>query len=130
MPLAWLWKRICGAPELAKKLGINQTSKLICWGNSYNSCYSWSKEKRDWRIIFNLKKGRRAEKGRFLYMIRLTTCTNEFNAQLLKGALESEGIPAMLSNEIMSGYIGTQGVDVLVKEENLEAAKKILEQQK
>ena len=35
----------------------------------------------------------------------------------------------MLSNEIMSGYIGTQGVDVLVKEENLEAAKKILELQ-
>ena len=62
-------------------------------------------------------------------MIRLTTCTNEFNAQLLKGALESEGIPAMLSNEIMSGYLGTQGVDILVKEEDLEAAKKILEQQ-
>jgi hypothetical protein len=38
----------------------------------------------------------------FFSMVRLTTCTNEFNAQLLKGALESEGIPAMLSNEIMS----------------------------
>lgn len=61
-------------------------------------------------------------------MIRLTTCINDFNAQLLKGALESEGIKAMLSNEIMSGYIGTQNVDVLVNEENLEAAKKILEQ--
>ena len=48
-------------------------------------------------------------------MVRLTTCTNEFNAQLLKGALESEGIPAMFSNEIMSGYLGTQGIDVLVK---------------
>ena len=70
-------------------------------------------------------------RGRFyiLFMIRLTTCTNDFNAQLLKGALESEGIPAMLSNEIMSGYMGTQGVDILVKEEDLEAAKKILEQQ-
>ena len=62
-------------------------------------------------------------------MIRLTTCTNEFNANLLKGALESEGIPAMFSNEIMSGYLGTPGVDVLVREEDLEAAKKILEQQ-
>ena len=62
-------------------------------------------------------------------MVRLTTCTNEFNAQLLKGALESEGIPAMLSNEIMSGYLGTQGADVLVKEEDFEAAQKILEQQ-
>ena len=128
MPLAWLWKRICVAPEFAKKLGINQTSKLICWGNSYNSCYSWSKEKRDWRIIFNLKKGRRAEKGRFLYMIRLTTCPNVFNASLLKGALENEGIPAMLSNEIMCGYMG-QDVDILVKEEDFEAAKKILGQQ-
>ena len=70
-------------------------------------------------------------RGRFyiLFMIRLTTCTNEFNANLLKGALENEGIPAMLSNEIMSGYMGTQGVDVLVREEDLEAAKKILEQQ-
>ena len=76
-----------------------------------------------------MKKGRRAEKGRFLYMIRLTTCPNVFNASLLKGALENEGIPAMLSNEIMSGYMGTQGVDVLVKEEDFEAAKKILEQQ-
>ena len=62
-------------------------------------------------------------------MIRLTTCPNVFNANLLKGALENEGIPAMLSNEIMSGYMGTPGVDVLVKEEDLEAAKKILEQQ-
>ena len=62
-------------------------------------------------------------------MIRLTTCPNVFNANLLKGALENEGIPAMLSNEIMSGYMGTQGVDVLVKEEDFEAAKKILEQQ-
>jgi hypothetical protein len=70
-------------------------------------------------------------RGRFyiLFMIRLTTCTNEFNANLLKGALENEGIPAMLSNEIMSGYMGTQGVDVLVKEEHFEAGKKILEQQ-
>ena len=70
-------------------------------------------------------------RGRFyiLFMIRLTTCINEFNAQLLKGALENEGIPAMLSNEIMSGYLGTPGVDVLVREEDLEAAKKILEQQ-
>ena len=80
----------------------------------------------------SLPTGEGGGRGRFyiLFMIRLTTCTNEFNAQLLKGALESEGIPAMLSNEIMSGYIGTQGVDVLVKEENFEAAKKILELQK
>ena len=62
-------------------------------------------------------------------MVRLTTCTDDFNAQLLKGALESEGIPAMFSNEIMSGYLGTQGVDILVKEEDLEAARKIIEQQ-
>jgi hypothetical protein len=65
----------------------------------------------------------------YFSMVRLTTCTNEFNAQLPKGALESEGIPAMLSNEIMNGYIGTQGADVLVKEEGLEAANEILEQQ-
>ena len=75
------------------------------------------------------QEARRAERGHYLLMIRLTNCTNEFNAQLLKGALESEGIPAMLSNEIMSGYMGTQGVDILVKEEDLEAAKKILDQQ-
>ena len=61
-------------------------------------------------------------------MIRLTTCPNVFNANLLKGALENEGIPAMLSNEIMCGYMG-QDVDVLVKEEDLEAAKKILLEQ-
>ena len=48
-------------------------------------------------------------------MVRLTTCTDDFNAQLLKGALESEGISAMFSNEIMSGFWGTPGVDVLVQ---------------
>lgn len=74
-------------------------------------------------------KARNKNPKTYFSMVRLTTCTNEFNAQLLKGALESEGIPAMLSNEIMSGYLGTQGADVLVKEEDLEAAKKILEQQ-
>ena len=49
-----------------------------------------------------------------------------FNANLLKGALENDGIPAILSNEIMCGFLG-QDVDVLVKEEDYEAAKKILE---
>jgi hypothetical protein len=29
----------------------------------------------------------------------------------------------------MSGYLGTQGIDILVKEEDLEAARKIIEQQ-
>ena len=61
-------------------------------------------------------------------MIKLTTCPNVFNANLLKGALENDGIPAILSNEIMCGFLG-QDVDVLVKEEDFEAAKKILEQQ-
>ena len=65
-------------------------------------------------------------RGRFyiLFMIRLTTCTNKFNAQLLKGALESEGISAMFSNEIMSGFWGTPGVDSLFKAEGLEAARR------
>ena len=62
-------------------------------------------------------------------MVRLTTCNNDFNAQMLKGALESEGIPSILNNEIMSGYLGTSGVDILVKEEDLEAAQKVLEMQ-
>ena len=58
--------------------------------------------------------------------VRLTTCPNAFEAELLKGRLESEGIPALLNNEIMSTYPPFGGVDVFINEEDLERATDIL----
>ncbi len=63
----------------------------------------------------------------------LTTCDDAFKAHVLQGALESEGIESILHNEIacnlmpnMNGIMG-MGVQVLVLEEDYEAALKVLE---
>lgn len=71
-----------------------------------------------------------------MVLVELTKCWNSFEAELLKGALESEGIPCMLkgvgfsSVEIGNGGFGASAytIPVLVREEDLEEAKKILEQ--
>ena len=50
--------------------------------------------------------------------VRLITCENDAQAHILQGALENEGIPAILHNEItarvLNGYIGHLGTDILV----------------
>ena len=63
----------------------------------------------------------------------LTTCDDAFKAHVLEGALESEGIESILHNERacnlmpnMNGIMG-MGVQVLVLEEDYEAALKVLE---
>lgn len=65
-------------------------------------------------------------------MVRLTTCNSDFEAQLIKGLLESEGIMSMLTNEnvtnLYAGIIASwTGIDIMVREEDLEQAKAILE---
>jgi hypothetical protein len=60
----------------------------------------------------------------------LTTCDNAMHAHILQGALENEGIPSMLQNELsasvaLQGMIG-MGVQILVFEKDLEKAQKIL----
>jgi hypothetical protein len=62
---------------------------------------------------------------------KLKTCNNNFEAQLLKGALKSEGIVCMLSNENMTNLYGGMisafsGVDVMVLDADYDAAKKIM----
>lgn len=63
--------------------------------------------------------------------VKLTTCENSFQANVIKGRLESEGIQCMLKNENFNFLYGglnnsSVGVDVVVLEEDLERAKIIL----
>ena len=63
--------------------------------------------------------------------VRLTTCNTSYEAHIIKGKLESEGIPSILTNENMSNlYSGLisafSGVDILVNENDLERAKQLL----
>ncbi|MCQ2258937.1 MAG: DUF2007 domain-containing protein [Bacteroidaceae bacterium] len=63
---------------------------------------------------------------------KLTTCNNSFEAELIKGRLESEGIGCVLQGEgvsVLYGGIGAMPVNVLVCEEDLEKAKSIIEDQ-
>lgn len=64
--------------------------------------------------------------------VRLTTCKDAFQANLIKGALENEGIESVLHNENFSNLyrgMGTDfaGVDILVYEDDYEAALHLLE---
>ena len=56
----------------------------------------------------------------------LADCSNAFEANLIKGRLESEGIPCILTNETMSGYPPTEGVQILVSDADLDEAKAII----
>lgn len=64
--------------------------------------------------------------------VRLITCDDSFQANLIKGALENEGIPVILHNEhisdVMRGYIREAStVDILVDEHDSERALQLLE---
>lgn len=64
-------------------------------------------------------------------IVKLTECYNSFEAQLIRTHLESEGIPAMVTGENMSdlycGAVAAFNPRVLVNEEDLERAQKVLE---
>lgn len=64
--------------------------------------------------------------------VRLITCDDSFQANLIKGALENEGISVILHNEhtsdVMRGYIREAStVDVLIDERDSERALQLLE---
>ena len=66
-------------------------------------------------------------------LVKLTTCWNSFEAEILKGKLESAGIPCMLQSsyfsnvEIGNGIANSAcAIPVLVREEDLEEAKKVV----
>ncbi|HBO08004.1 MULTISPECIES: DUF2007 domain-containing protein [Bacteroides] len=67
-------------------------------------------------------------------IVKLMTCDSATQAHIIQGALQNEGIDSMLRNENMSTLLaGLQvsnltGVDILVNEENYEAAINLLEQ--
>lgn len=63
--------------------------------------------------------------------VTLTTCADSFEAHLLKGALASEGIECILTNENMNQIYAGQlslSIGVLVLEKDLEEAQKILQE--
>lgn len=64
--------------------------------------------------------------------VRLITCNDSFQGNVIKGALESEGIAAILHNEhaadVMRGYIPeVSTVDVFIDERDCERALQLLE---
>lgn len=64
--------------------------------------------------------------------IRLITCEDAFRARLIQGALQNEGIPAVIHNENMSGVLRgftptLTGVDIWVYEHDYQAARELLE---
>lgn len=64
-------------------------------------------------------------------LAKLKTCTSDFEAQVLKGALLSEGIVCMLSNENVTNIYGGLnfafgGVDIMVSDADLDAATEIV----
>lgn len=65
--------------------------------------------------------------------VKLMTCENSFQANLIKGKLASEGIPSMLKNENFNFIYGglnnsSLGVDIVVLEDDLERALKVIEE--
>lgn len=64
-------------------------------------------------------------------IVQLQTCSNAFEAQIIKARLEAEGIPAIVADENMSSIYGNAvsafSPRVLVREEDLENAQRILE---
>ena len=66
-------------------------------------------------------------------LVKLTTCWNTFEAEIIKGALETAGIASMLQSsyfsnvEIGNGIANSAcAIPVLVREEDLEEAKKVI----
>ena len=64
--------------------------------------------------------------------VRLTTCDDAFQAHVIQGALENEGIASVLHNEntsnVLRGLVSTiSGVDIFVYEKDYSAAMALLE---
>ena len=63
--------------------------------------------------------------------VKLMTCENSFQANVIKGKLESEGLQCMLKNENFNFLYGglnnsSLGVDIIVLEDDLERAQEII----
>ena len=57
---------------------------------------------------------------------RLTDCCNGFEANMLQGRLESNGIRSLIKNEIMCGYPPLSGCAVFVDDGDLPRARRII----
>lgn len=57
---------------------------------------------------------------------RLTNCGNGFEANLMQGRLESNGIRSLIKNEIIPGYPPLSGSTLFVDDGDLIRARRIL----
>lgn len=70
-------------------------------------------------------------------LVELTTCWNSFEAEIIKGVLDSAGIPCMFKGsgfsgiEIGSGGIGNSAccIPIFVQEQDYETARTLLDEQ-
>jgi len=64
--------------------------------------------------------------------VRLTTCSNTFEANVLKGALEAAGINCIIQGEnfanVYGNIITALAPDILVNEEDLDTARTIIQE--
>ena len=61
-------------------------------------------------------------------MVRLKSCANAFEAEVIKARLESEGIPCVLNNTTMNHIYGGVcfDVDIMVREADAEKAQALI----
>lgn len=63
-------------------------------------------------------------------LVKIKTCANSFEAQLIKTKLESEGIPCMIADENISALYGNAVLSfnprILVREEDEKRALEVL----
>ena len=63
-------------------------------------------------------------------IVKIVSCKDAFEAEVVKGLLASNGIECILQNESMSqlyGSILAMSINVLVREEDAEKAKEVLD---
>jgi hypothetical protein len=59
-------------------------------------------------------------------LVTVTKLTDPYLAEIIRGALESEGIPCRLGGEGQAASLGTFAIDVLVRAIDADRAEKII----
>ena len=60
-------------------------------------------------------------------LVKVYTVTDAAQAEIIKGALESEGIPCELGGEGQGGFTGILAIDLMVRSEDVKLARKIIQ---
>lgn len=60
-------------------------------------------------------------------LVKVYTVTDPATAEIIKGALENEGIPCELGGEAQGGFTGILAIDVMVRSADADRARKIIQ---